>query len=43
VERQGRLAERERFPYFNAEISVVKKVKLTVVARARERFAFSES
>jgi hypothetical protein len=35
--------EWERLPCFHAGISVVKQVNLTVVARARERFSFSES
>ena len=34
--------QRERLPCFKAGISVVKKVKLTVVTRAGERFVFSE-
>jgi len=32
--------ERERLPRFKAGISVVKKVKLTVVTGAGERFSF---
>ena len=35
--------ERERLPRFKAGISVVKKVKLTVVTGAGERLPFSES
>ena len=35
--------QRERLPCFKAGISVVKKIKLTVVTCAVERFAFSES
>ena len=35
--------QRERLPCFKAGISVVKKVKLTVVTQAGERFVFPES
>jgi hypothetical protein len=42
VTRSLNRPEREWLPYFDAGISIVKKVKLIVVARARERFAFSE-
>ena len=35
--------QRERLAYSETGISVVKKIKLTVVTRAVERFAFSES
>jgi len=35
--------EWERLSCLNARISVIEKVNLTVVARARKRFAFSES
>ena len=34
--------QRERLPCFEAGISVVKKVKLTVVTETGERFVFSE-
>src|SRR5271165_6785605 len=35
--------QRERLPYFKSGISVIKKIKLTAVTCAVERFAFSES
>jgi len=35
--------QRERLTCFNAGISVVKKVKLTMVTSTRKRFLFSES
>ena len=35
--------QRERLPCFKAGISVIKKIELTVVICAVERFAFSKS
>jgi len=43
VARSLNRPQRERLPFFKYGISVVKKIKLTVVTCAVERFAFSES